>query len=564
MGDVDARWVLAESDGARAAELAAAIGVKPLTAQLLLNRGVADAERARKYLAPRLAELRRPDGMAGFPRALDRLDAALSAGEVVGVFGDYDVDGVTSCALLTRFLRDAGGRVVPRVASRDAGYGFGPADVDAFAAAGCAVVVTCDLGTSDHEALAAARARGLDVIVVDHHQVPEREPDAYALINPHQPACRFPFKGLASVGVAFYLAAALRTRLRDRGRGQDVPDPRDLLDLVAVGTVADMAPLVDENRILVAHGLDRLRARPRPGLRALALSAGLDSGVRHAADISLRLAPRLNAPGRLGAARLALDLLLAEDDARATELAAAIEDENRRRREVTEDVMREALEQVDPNAGVLLVAGQGWHPGVVGIVAAKLTERFARPSVAVALDGDRGRGSARTVGGFDLYRAFASCADLLERYGGHKAAAGLTVETRRLGELRTRLQAAAESALGDGPRARELRVDAEVGLDAVDEPFAEEVRRLEPFGVGNPEPCLAARGVTLAETRVVGERHLQVTLSDGAHAVGGIGFNFAERAPDLGARVRAAFFPELDTFRGVTRVRVRLRDLVAE
>jgi len=564
----DALWEVKPVDWDRARALARALSLSPVTAQLLINRGVDDPERARRFLSPRLAELRRPDGeqpMAGFAVAVDRLARALAERQTIGIFGDYDVDGVTSCALLASFLGDAGGRVVARVARRDAGYGFGVDDAARFADAGCAVVVTCDCGTSDHDALAAARARGLDVIVVDHHQVPERDPDALALINPHQASCRFPFKGLASVGVAFYLAAALRTRLRAAGFAT-LPDPRALVDLVAVGTIADLAPLTDENRILVHHGMQRLRTQPRPGLAALARAAGLDEGVQRAADISLRLAPRLNAPGRLGDAQPSLDLLLA-DASNADERAARLEAANVERRAVQERVLDEAMQQAEAQPdGVIVAAGAGWHAGVVGIVAAKLVDRFARPSLVIALDGSAqlGVGSARTVAGFHLHRALTSCADLLVRYGGHAAAAGLTIEARHLGELRTRLSAAARVSFGGDAPAATLGVDAEIALDAVDELLAEEVGRLEPFGVGNPEPVLGARGVTLERTRVVGENHLQVTLRDGLHARDGIGFWLAARDPGMGARVRAAFIPEVDTFRGVRRVRVRLRDLAVE
>jgi single-stranded-DNA-specific exonuclease len=505
--------------------------------------------------------------MAGFAAAVDRLARAVRDRQTIGVFGDYDVDGVTSCALLASFLGDAGGRVVARVARRDAGYGFGVDDAARFADAGCAVVVTCDCGTSDHEALAEARGRGVDVIVVDHHQVPERDPEALALINPHQATCRFPFKGLASVGVAFYLAAALRTRLREAG-WPTLPDPRTLVDLVAVGTIADLAPLTDENRILVHHGLVRLRAEARPGLAALARLAGLDDGVQRGSDISLRLAPRLNAPGRLGDAQPALELLLATVE-NADARAAACEQANVERRAIQERVLVEAMQQAEAQPeGVIVAAGAGWHAGVVGIVAAKLVDRFARPAVVIALDGDgahaQGRGSARTVGGFHLHRALTGCADFLVRYGGHAAAAGLTIEARHLGELRTRLSAAAREAFGGDAPAATLPVDAEIALDAVDELLAEEVGKLEPFGVGNPEPVLGARGVTLERARVVGENHLQVTLRDGLHARDGIGFRLADRDPGVGARVRAAFIPEVDTFRGVRRVRVRLRDLSVE
>jgi len=564
----DAAWAVKPADWARARTLGSALSISPVTAQLLINRGFADPDRARRFLQPRLAELRRPDGaeaMAGFAVAVERLARALAAAETIGVFGDYDVDGVTSCALLASFLGDAGGRVVARVARRDAGYGFGVDDAARFADAGCAVVVTCDCGTSDHDALAAARARGIDVIIVDHHQVPERDPEALALINPHQPSCRFPFKGLASVGVAFYLAAALRTRLRAAGR-TSLPDPRALVDLVAVGTIADLAPLTDENRILVHHGIARLREAPRPGLAALARVAGLDDGTMRGVDISLKLAPRLNAPGRLGDAAPALALLMA-DASNAEARAAACEAANVERRAVQDRVAVEAMQQAEAQTDpVIVVAGAGWHAGVVGIVAAKLVDRFARPSVVIALDaaGRVGVGSARTVGGFHLHRALVGCADLLVRYGGHAAAAGLTVEAQHLGELRTRLSSAAREAFGGEVPAAILGVDAEIALDAVDELLAEEVGRLEPFGVGNPEPVLAARGVTLERARVVGENHLQVTLRDGLHARDGIGFRLADRDPGAGSLVRAAFVPEVDTFRGVRRVRVRLRDLSPE
>jgi single-stranded-DNA-specific exonuclease len=557
-------WIITPGDRDEAVRLGSVLGLSPLAAQLLLNRGIGDPEHARRYLDPRLGDLRRPDSMKGFAVAVERLERALADRETVGVYGDYDVDGITSCAVLSLFLRDCGGRVVPRVAKRDAGYGFGVTDAAAFADAGCAVVVTCDCGTSDHEGLAEARRRGLSVIIVDHHQVPDREPEALALLNPHQPGCQFPFKGLASVGVAFYLAAALRTRLRARA-WERLPDPRLLLDLVALGTVCDMAPLTYENRILVSTGVRLLQSSGgRPALRELARIAGLDEGVRRASDLGSRLGPRLNAPGRLGAAQLALDLLLAEDPAHAAELAEKCEDANRKRQDVQEKVFKQALEQAEEqkHQPALVLAGEGWASGVVGIVAAKMVDRFSRPAFVLAVDGNVARGSARSWRGFNLYLALKGCHDLLAKYGGHAAAAGLTVDKSRLPELRRRLCAAAAEQLGQTPAPRTLALDAEVPLGMIDDRFGDEITKLEPFGIANPEPCLGARDLVLERTRVVGDgKHLQVTLSDGMHACDGIGFHFAAEAPEPGARVRAAFVPEVDTWRGVRRLRVRLRDL---
>jgi single-stranded-DNA-specific exonuclease len=567
--------VVAPADPDRAASLARAVGLSPLAAQLLLNRGITTPGDAIPYLRPRLADLRPPVGegvpggpggraMAGFAEALARIERAVRDRQTIGVFGDYDVDGVTSAALLVRFLRDTGAQVVARVARRDAGYGLSPSEISEFAAAQCAVVVACDCGTSDHEALAEARRRGLDVIIVDHHQVPERLPDALALINPHRADCRFPYKGLASVGVAFYLAAALRTRLRAAGWSA-LPDPRALLDLVALGTVADMAPLTRENRILVAAGMAQMRAGLRPGIAALSSLCKLPDGPRRAADLGQRLGPRLNAPGRLGAATLALELLLAGDASRAAALADACEEQNRRRREIQERVAAEAdaeaAAQARSGAEFLVVAGAGWHPGVVGIVAQRIAERHGRPTAVLAIEGDLARGSLRSSGGLHLADALHKASDLLVRFGGHAAAAGLTVETARIPALRSRLTAIARARLGAAAGRPVVRLDAIVGLDAVGEPLVAELARLEPFGVGNPEPLLGVRDVVLQRARVVGDNHLQVTLSDGLHARDGIGFSLADGAPERGATVRASFLPELDTWQGTTRIRLRLRGL---
>src|SRR4051812_33319795 len=317
--------------------------IRPLTARLLVARGIAEADLAARFLEPRLANLRPPDGMADLPRAVDRLAAALAAGEIIGVFGDYDVDGVTTAAILTSALRAFGGQVLARAASRNAGYGLGEGDVDRFADAGCRVLVTGDCGTSDHAALSAARARGLDTIVIDHHELPEGETAAYALVNSRRPDDAFPFKGLASCGVAFYLAAALRTRLASSF------DPRELLDLVALGTIADLVPLVAENRILVAAGLQRLSERKRPGLAALATRAELMEGPITAHQAAFRLTPRLNAAGRLGEAQLALDLLLASP-ADAPRLAEALDEQNTERQRIQELVWMEARAQAADQA----------------------------------------------------------------------------------------------------------------------------------------------------------------------------------------------------------------------
>ena len=549
------QWRAPSIDDGVAAELARGAKLRPLTARVLVGRGIVGAEVVSRFLEPRLADLRRPEGMADLPRAIDRLVAALGAGETIGVFGDYDVDGVTTAATLASALRAFGGKVIARAASRHAGYGLGVEDVARFADEGCRLLVTGDCGTSDHEALTAGRARGLDIIVIDHHELPSGETPAYALINSRRPDDGFPFKGLASCGVAFYLAAALRTRL-----GSPF-DPRDLLDLVALGTIADLVPLTDENRILVAAGLKVLSARKRPGLAALAVHAELTAGPITAHQAAFRLTPRLNAAGRLGEAQLALDLLLA-GPADAARLAAALDDQNTERQRVQELVWMEAraqgAEQAD--AAAVVVGAEGWHQGVVGIVAARLVEEFARPAVAIGFKAGEGRGSARTIPGVNLFEALSACGQHLSRFGGHAGAAGMSLTFDRLEAFRAAFVGEARRQLTGRPPVT-VEVDAEVALADLDLAFAEELARLAPFGAANREPLFGLRGVTTLATRKVGKGHLQLTLDHGGATSEAIAFGFGDADPGPGALLDLVATAELDTFRGARRTRLRVTKL---
>ncbi|HVT09490.1 MAG TPA: single-stranded-DNA-specific exonuclease RecJ [Polyangia bacterium] len=548
-------WRAPFVDDERVAALAVEAKIRPLTARVLAGRGIG-AEAVAKFLEPRLADLRRPEGMPDLPRALERLVAALGSGETIGVFGDYDVDGVTTAAVLASAFRAMGGKVIPRAASRHAGYGVGIDDVARFAADGCRVLVTGDCGTSDHDALAAARARGIDVIVIDHHELPAAETPAYALINSRRPDDAFPFKGLASCGVAFYLAAALRTRL-----GATF-DPRELLDLVALGTIADLVPLTDENRILVAAGLKVLSARKRPGLAALATRAELTDGPITAHQAAFRLTPRLNAAGRLGEAQLALDLLLAPA-ADAERLATAIEEQNTERQRIQELVWVEARAQAaeQADAPAIVVGAEGWHHGVVGIIAARLVDGFARPSIAIGFKDGEGRGSARTVAGVNLFDALGACRDHLTRFGGHAGAAGLSITRERLEAFRAAFAAEAARQAAGRAGAAAVEVDAEVALSDLDLAFAEELARLGPFGAANREPVFALRGVVARTTRVVGKGHLQLTLDHGGAISEAIAFGQGDADPGAGAVLDVLATAELDTFRGTRRARLRVTKL---
>lgn len=560
-------------DDATVTSLARALGVRPVTARCLVARGHHDASAARAFLEPKLGLLRRPEGLADFGKAVDRVAAAVLRRERIAVFGDYDVDGVTTCAVLTGFLRAAGALVQARVARRDEGYGFCAAAAADLLASEPALVITGDCGTSDQATIAEVRAAGCDVIVVDHHTVPAAgEPHpAYALVNPHRADSSFPFRGMASVGIAFYLTAAIRTRLKEQGwfATRPEPDPRAMLDLVAVGTIADLVPLAGENRILTAAGLKLLAQRQRPGLAALLAQAGVEADATvDEKTVGWKLAPRLNAPGRLGDAQPALELLLA-DAARAHEAAAALESANVARRGVQDEVLAAAIRALgdgDPGPAVV-IAGEGWPSGVVGIVAAKLVERYRRPAFVIAVDPATGvgRGSARSYGGVDLYRALGACAPMLERFGGHAAAAGLTVRASEVDRLRAALGDAI-LARGSGPVATGLHAagaDATIELGALDEDTVRELLTLAPFGQDNPPPRLVCRGVTVRASRRVGDgSHLKLDLTDGRGAMrGAIGFGLGERDPGAGATVDVAFTPTVSSWQGKTRVELELHDL---
>jgi single-stranded-DNA-specific exonuclease len=562
--------------------------VRPATARCLVARGIVEPGDAQGFIDPRLAALRPPAGLAGLSHAVSRIADAVMAKQKIGVFGDYDVDGVTSAALLTSFLRDAGGTVEVAVARRDAGYGFTPAAAADFAARGCQLIITGDCGTSDHDAIATAATFGIEVIVVDHHTVPAPNADgelihpALALVNPFRADSTFPFRGMASVGLMFYVSAAVRTELRERGHFRTTgrePDVRELLDLVALGTIADLVPLTAENRILTALGLRRLQSRARPGVAALLAAAGCSfERPVDAATVAWKLAPRINAPGRLGAAEPSLSLLLADAES-APARAQALEDANVERRAIQERVVAEAVERIerqieqagegDPGPAIV-IAGDGWPAGVVGIVAAKLVDRYQRPAFVIGVDPATGigRGSARSCNGVDLYRALRSAADdsgCMGRYGGHAAAAGFTVTRDSIPAVCEAItHACAKLASGSGPTPIGREIDAEVPLAEVDERLAQELAGLGPFGQHNPSPVLVTRNARVTAARRVGDgTHLKLTLEDERTSAtrSAIGFKLGDRPIEVGLRVDLAFLPTISIFQGRRSAEMELLDV---
>jgi single-stranded-DNA-specific exonuclease len=546
---------------AAATRLREALGVTRTFAELLAARGFDDPEATRSFLDPRLSSLTPPDAMLDRELAADRLARAVSRGERVVVFGDYDVDGITSTAILTLALRALGGDVTPLLASRfDGGYGFSARALERVRALSPGLLVTCDCGTSDHPRLEDARRAGIDVVVIDHHLVPPEPLPALAFLNPHRPDCGFAFKHLASCGLALSVVGAVRARL---GANFDL---RPLLDLVALGTVADVAPLVGDNRALVRAGLARLATTSRPGLEALADVAGLAPGLPVTGqDVSFRLAPRINAPGRLGAPDPSLALLLETDRARARMLAMRLEEDTKRRREIERAIVEAALAQIEETGQAerpgIVVGSEGWNVGVVGIVAARLVDRFRVPVVVVGFDGAEGRGSVRGPIGARLHDALTNCRDTLVGFGGHQAAAGVHLAQTSLERFRDAFAeacAANRDARASGPsRVADARLHEADDLAAV----MADLDRLEPCGEANAPPLLRVDDVDVLAVRVMKGEHLRLTIRHGQGRLDAFGFGFAARAPREGERISMLASLRRDAFRGRASIELRLEEI---
>jgi single-stranded-DNA-specific exonuclease len=548
--------------GAEARSLGRSLKLTTTIAEWLRSRGHDDSDATRRFLAPKLQHLSAPDGMADRLLAADRLASAVRRKERIAVFGDYDCDGITSAAIMTEVLRAVGGEVTPLLASRfDGGYGVSKAACDRIVSSGAKVLVTCDCGSSDHASLEALRARGLDTIVIDHHLVPDEPLPALAFLNPHRPDCGFAYKGLASCGLALSIGAALRTAL-----GQKL-DLRQWLDLVAIGTIADVAPLDGDNRALVRAGLGVIGTSVRPGLRALAALAKIDCGSPLGArEVAFRIAPRINAPGRLGAPDLALRLLLARSDAEAGELAAQIEGISDRRRELQECMVAEAISEIERDGyaerAAIVVGREGWNPGIVGIVAGRLSDKYGRPAVVIGFDAGIGRGSVRGPKGARLHDALSSVSALLDRFGGHQAAAGLEVRHERLSELREAFERAVEAtgASGSVDENRDL-----VRLVPDDDPFrvVTDIEQLEPCGHSNPAPRLLVEA-EVQEAREVRGGHLKLALSlDNGQRVSGFGVAMGEMAATLRGPVSLIGSLGRDTYVGGSAVEIRVERIFA-
>ncbi len=501
--------------------------------------------------------------------AVTRLQAAIEKGEKIAVHGDYDVDGITGTVLLFAGLAALGGRDLEYhipLRLRD-GYGLSAQALQEAAEKGTRVVVSVDCGVSAHAEADLAKEHGIDLIVTDHHQPPPTLPDALAVINPQRRDSQFPFQNLAGVGVAFFLLVALRKRLRDAGCFVDrlEPDLRQYLDLVALGTIADLVPLQGINRTLTRHGLALLETGHRVGVRALKQVAGVKEVS--CSVVGFQLAPRLNAAGRMEDAGLGVELLLEQDMVRALNTARYLDQCNRERRELEKQILQQAEAAVSAisadHTHSIVIAGEGWHPGVIGIVASRLVDRYYRPTVLIALDGDSGKGSARSIRGYHLYQGLQACADHLAGFGGHEMAAGMSLKKDQLAGFIAALETHARTKLSDDELLPQLRHDGMFLLEEINLGILRELEDLAPFGMGNPEPLLVIESVYAMQVQTVGDNHLRFTVCQGAFSHPAIAFGMLGRREEFQGEIDLLVVPQINRFRGRETVQLRVKDVRA-
>jgi single-stranded-DNA-specific exonuclease len=559
-------WTVAAPRRELGQELAGALAISPLLAQCLLNRGLHQPELASRFLQPRLKHLADPFLLPNMAAAVDRLLAARARHELLVIFGDYDVDGVTSTALLTETLRALGWRLEHFLPHRlEEGYGLSRDGVErCLQKFPAQLLLAVDCGSTSVEVTAWLRTKGIDVVVLDHHQVSEPAPAAVALVNPQLGGA---FRELCSAGLAFKLVHALLKRMREEGLPEaDAVDLRAQLDLAALGAIADLVPLTGENRILVSAGLERLNAAPRPGLLALKEVAGSKTAAG-SYEVAFQLGPRLNAAGRMEDAQDALRLLLTSDAQEAGELARRLDERNRRRQDIERSICQEITTLLRPRFDAardfVIVEGRAeWHIGVVGIVASRVLQEFYRPTLILGGDGACWRGSGRSIEGFDLAASLRECADLLLRHGGHAMAAGLSIEAAQVGPLRQRLNEMARAALSQEQLRPCLKLDAEVTSSELTLEQVEELARLDPVGQGNPTVRLALRGLSHARPPMrMGkeQQHVKLRVSAGGPMLEAVWWNCRDAALP-GARFDLAFTPTVNEYNGRRSVQLKVLD----
>ena len=568
MVPIDKVWKL-KAPSSLVSQLSVEAGLNPLQAQLLINRGISDRESARFFLRPRLADMADPMLLKDMDEATAAIIQALENREKITIYGDYDADGLTATALLLNFFSSIGTPASYYIPNRlKEGYGINREAIEKIASGGTGLIITVDCGISNGEEIAFARTLGMNVVVTDHHQAPLGFGADWPVINPHQAGCPFQFKDLAGVGLAFFLAVALRAGLRERGWFEAKPEPdlRDYLDLVALGTVADRVPLLGQNRMLVNCGIDIMARSRWPGINAMMEVANTGTSNITADDLAFRLAPRLNAPGRMDDPEIGLKILTVKEPQLARDLALRLDVANNQRQSAERGILESIEGMIKTTDEIkrsktLIFAGEDWHKGVLGIVASRLVEKYHRPSFVFNMHDSMAVGSGRSIDGFNLYKALGQLSHLFEKFGGHAHAAGFTLKTYNLDILKRELEDLAKDTFGDVDMVPAIEVDAEISLNDITPEMISQIKALSPFGEGNPEPLFCARSLEVLGSRIVGERHLKLRVRQKELSFDAIGFGLAEKYPLDGKIINMVFSPEFNRWEGYDRIQLRIIDL---
>jgi len=545
-------------------------GIHPIISQLLANRDILDLEGAHRYFNPSLNNLHSPFLMQDMKKGVCRLLTAIHNKEEIVIYGDYDADGITSVVILYKFIKEITPHVNYYIPDRvKEGYGLKNPVIDKFKSDNVQLIITVDCGISDFEQIAYANSIGIDTIVLDHHEISGHLPPAAASINPNREDCQFPFKGLAGVGIAYNFLIALRGSLRKEGfwKNKDSPNLKEYLDIVALGTIGDIAPLVDENRIFAKIGLELITEGKRPGIKALKEVSGVDGQLIDSFKASFCLIPRINAAGRIASAMDAVALLLTDNMEEARFLAGKLDVYNRRRQSMEKNILKDILEQISNNPDIekmraLVFASDKWHPGVVGIVASRLVDLFSRPAFVISLNNGVGKGSGRSIADFNIYKGIQQCASLLLSYGGHFHAAGISIKEDNIDEFACLLD---EIIQNTGPSPELLSqtiIDSECQLQDINLSLISQIDMLAPFGSKNPEPVFCARNIKVSSPTVVGNNHLKMRLNSNGMSCDSIWFSMGNQLSALsGASLDVVFTPQINYWNGASDIQLKMKDV---
>jgi single-stranded-DNA-specific exonuclease len=567
------QWKIADIKKDLQEQLACDLGVHPIVSGILISRDILTADDAKRYLTPSLTDLHSPFLMMDMRKAVDRVARALYHHEKIMIYGDYDADGITSVAVLMKFLQNISPHVDYYIPDRiSEGYGLNIKAIDKIKKSGAQLIITIDCGISDHEEVAYARSIGMDAIILDHHEGPAIIPDAVAVVNPHRADCLFPFKDLAAVGIAFNFLIALRAALRRANfwKVDAYPNLREYLDLVAIGTIGDISPLIDENRIFAKIGLELITENRRPGLIALKEIAGVENQVIDTGKASFCLIPRINAAGRIGSPTNAVKLLLTENRDEARDLAKKLDNYNRKRQTMERLILSEIIYIIDHSLNeakdvALIFASPKWHPGVIGIVASRLVDRYSRPAILISLKDGIGKGSGRSIGGFNIYEGLKKCDTMLLSYGGHRYAAGISIKEKDIQAFRNLF----DDVISQDPAVTDFVsqtfIDSHCQLVDINHDFVSQLETLAPFGSKNPEPVFCARNVNITAPAIVGNNHLRMRVNAGEVSCNSIWFSRGDLIDILtGPQLDIAFTPQINNWNGSSAIQLKLRDIAIQ